>query len=263
MSKKQVIVVVSFGTTYVEALNRCIVPIEEAVATAFPSYRVVRAITSAFVRGRLAEHGIEAESLPNILARLYEEGYREVIVAPTHIIAGEEYRDKVVSAVDAYRDRFESLTVGRPLMMCSDRSAEYDDLVQALCSQFPQLGAEDVVVLMGHGSRGADNSVYLLLQEAFADRSETVVVGILESCDILSLDTVMERLATLRSVKKVHLMPFLVVAGSHAAKDMQEWQARIQAAGYQTEAYLYGLGENAAIRELYVERIRKITDKTE
>lgn len=262
MKEKRAIIVASFGTTYVEAMNRCIVPIEEAFKASFPSWNVVRALTSAFVRERLAKHGIEAQSLPDVLERLCGEGYREVIIIPTHIIAGEEYKSKVLQTAGAYRGRFDRLAVGRPLMMHGDRAAEYDELVQALCSQFPPLGEKEAVVLMGHGSRGADNTVYLSLQEAFDARGDAVVVGVLEAYDALSLDPVMERLGKMISLKKVHLMPLLIVAGSHAEKDMRAWRARMQEAGYHTEVYLHGLGENAQVRELYVKRARQLINET-
>ena len=70
MKKKQAIVVVSFGTTYIDSLKACIEPIERVIAETFGSCAVYRAFTSAFVRKRLAEYGIMVNSLPEILDKL-------------------------------------------------------------------------------------------------------------------------------------------------------------------------------------------------
>ena len=264
MSEKRAIIVVSFGTTYIESLDTCIVPIEAAVAGAFDACAVHRAFTSVFVRGRLAESGIIVDGLPDVLERLCSEGYREVIIAPTHIIAGEEYRKKIVSVADAYRSRFDRLAVGRPLLPCevdSSCSVDFKEVAQAIRTQIPPLSEGDAVVLLGHGSRCAEGSVYPCLQEAFDSSSDPVLVGVMEEGDALSLDYVMRQLGKRTAVQQIYLMPFLLVAGCHTAKDMKRWQARMEDAGYRVIPYLHGLGENAAIRALYIKRIREMMDE--
>lgn len=264
MGKKRAIIVVSFGTTYIEALEACIEPIEQSIAESFDSYTVCRAFTSVFVRSRLAEYGIVVDGLPEVLKRLSREGYTEVVIVPTHIIEGEEYRNKVVAVAAEYRSRFARLVVGRPLLMCSDEkkcSIDYREIVEVLRLQFPPLREDEVVVLMGHGSKCAQGSVYPCLQDAFDACGLKVIVGVMEEGDLLSFDYVMKRIRENGNVRKVYLVPFLLVAGCHVEKDMTgdgSWQMHLQEAGYQVESYLHGLGENEAIRALYVKRVREL-----
>ncbi len=264
MSKKRAIIVVSFGTTYIDALKMCIEPIEKAIAESFGSCAVHRAFTSAFVRKRLAELGIVTESLPEVLERLSQDGYAEVVIMPTHIIEGEEYRNKVATVAEEYRSRFARLVVGRPLLTCcteNDCSVDYREIAEALRVQFPPLQEDEVVVLMGHGSKGVQGSVYTYLQDAFDECGLNVIVGVMEEGDPLSLGYVMDRIRENSNVSKVYLVPFLLVAGCHVEKDMMgddSWQMHLQKAGYQVASYLHGLGENEAIRALYVKRVREL-----
>ncbi len=264
MSEKRAIIVVSFGTTYIDALKTCIEPIEKAIAESFDSCAVHRAFTSAFVRKRLAELGIVTESLPEVLERLSQDGYAEVVIMPTHIIEGEEYRNKVAAVAEEYRSRFARLVVGRPLLTCCDEndcSADYREIAEALRLQFPPIRSDEVVVLMGHGSKCAQGSVYPCLQETFDACGLRVIVGVMEEGDALSFAYVMKRIRDCGDVKKVYLVPFLLVAGCHVEKDMTgdgSWQAELQEAGYQVESYLHGLGENEEIRALYVKRVREM-----
>lgn len=260
---KKAIVVVSFGTTYREAIDTCILPIEQAIAEAFGEYDIYRAFTSRFVQKRLGERGIAVECLPEVLAKLVEDGYTEVAVQPTHIMAGAEYRKKVVAVCESYRDGFARMWIGRPLLgCCGDELSGKDcvSVVRAVAHQFPPLLPNEAVVLMGHGSQCVGSTVYACLQNAFTDCGMRVVVGVMEESDTQSFEYVLSRLEKWQSVGTVHLMPFLVVAGCHTQKDMMggesSWQVRLEQAGYRVMPYLRGLGANPLVRALYVERIR-------
>lgn len=265
---KKAIVVVSFGTTYGEAIDTCIMPIEQTIAESFGEYDVYRAFTSRFVQKRLGERGIAVDGLPEVLAKLIETGYTEVVVQPTHIMDGAEYRKKVAEVCEAYRDRFEQLWIGRPLLgYCGDELSGEDCLavVRAVAHQFPPLSPNEAVVLMGHGSQCVGSTVYACLQSSFTDCGMRVVVGVMEDGDAQSFEYVLRRLREWQSVDSVHLMPFLVVAGCHTQKDMigeeSSWQVRLEQAGYRVMPYLRGLGANPLVRALYVERIRTMIDK--
>ncbi|MBQ9480485.1 MAG: sirohydrochlorin cobaltochelatase, partial [Selenomonadaceae bacterium] len=60
-------------------------------------------------------------------------------------------------------------------------------------------------------------------------------------------------------VQKVILMPLMMVAGDHANNDMagdedDSHKKILEAAGFQVETVLKGIGENKKIQQLYVER---------
>lgn len=263
--KKRAIIVVSFGTTYRHAVETCIAPIEHEIAAAFPSYHICRAFTSRFVRRRLAQEGMMVEGLEAVLQRLSDDGYEEVIVQPTHIIEGAEYRDRVWRVAESYRDRFARLVIGRPLLDCETSDAclsGYLAIAHAILAQIPPLGQREAVVLMGHGSKCACGSVYCCLQQAFDSLKKAALIGVMEEGDVLSFDKILEKLARYEQVRLVHLMPLLLVAGCHTQKDMtgegRSWQARLEERGYSVRPYLHGLGENPAVRALYVQRVSEM-----
>ena len=73
-----------------------------------------------------------------------------------------------------------------------------------------------------------------------------------------SLETVMPKLKA-AGIKHVTLMPMMMVAGDHANNDMagsdpDSHKSQLEAAGYKVDAYIHGIGENAAIQSLYLER---------
>ena len=59
---------------------------------------------------------------------------------------------------------------------------------------------------------------------------------------------------------KVILQPLMVVAGDHANNDMagdeeDSWKTAFTQAGYEVECVIEGLGQNQAVRDIYVEHV--------
>ena len=83
--KKPVLLVVSFGTSFADALEKNITAIEKALAEAFPEYEVRRAFTSGMILKKLRERdGIAIDSVPEAMERLVRDGVQQVVIQPTH-----------------------------------------------------------------------------------------------------------------------------------------------------------------------------------
>ncbi len=92
MEKNTAILAVSFGTTHMDTLERCIAATERAVAEGFRGYPVYRAFLSAMVMGRLKEqHGLQVDNVGEALARIEGDGYGQVAIQPTLLLRGYEY----------------------------------------------------------------------------------------------------------------------------------------------------------------------------
>ena len=55
------------------------------------------------------------------------------------------------------------------------------------------------------------------------------------------------------------MMPLMMVAGDHANNDMagdepDSFKSQLLAEGFKVSTYIHGLGENAAVQKLFVER---------
>ncbi|TCL36566.1 sirohydrochlorin cobaltochelatase [Anaerospora hongkongensis] len=265
-AKKKAILVVSFGSTYEETRKKNIESTENKIRSAFPGYDVFRAFTSRMVIRRLAERdGLQVDTEKQALERLQAAGYQEVYVQPLHIVAGEEY-DKVKRIVAAYahakEKAFERIAIGRPLLYYMGQEEQPDDylaVIEAVKSQLGKPDNSEALVFMGHGGVHPANAAYAVLQmkleqAGFAHSYVYTVEG------FPSFESVREKLQK-QKVRKVKLMPFMLVAGDHANNDMagdepDSAKSQLLAAGFEVETQLTGLGENAAIQELYVQHLK-------
>ena len=88
---KKGILVVSFGTSHLDTLEKTIAVIEKEVAEKFPEAGVYRAFTSGMIIRKLGRtEGLHIDTVTEALRRMSEDGIEDVIVQPTHIINGIE-----------------------------------------------------------------------------------------------------------------------------------------------------------------------------
>lgn len=264
-ASKKAIVVVSFGTSYLETLHLAIESVENRIRTAFPDYEVRRAFTSRTVIKRLQERdGLIIDNERQALERLQAEGYQEVYIQPLHVVPGAEY-DKIKILVAHYAHArtpvFEKICLARPLLYYMGQEEQPDDYeiaINALKTQLPKAQPDSAVVLMGHGGLHPANAAYGVLQLKLEDYGlEHVFIYTVEGYP--ELGRIIAKLKQ-KQVRKVTLLPFLLVAGDHAVNDMageDENSAKTQllAAGFEVDVYLRGLGENAAIQDIYVDHL--------
>jgi len=266
LMKKKAILVVSFGTTYLDAFKLAIEGTKNKIQAIFPDYEVRQAFTSRIVIKRLVEQeGIQIDTEKQALERLQADGYKEVYIQPLHVIAGEEYnkvRGMVLHYTYATVKVFDRIMIGRPLLYYMGQEGKPDDyqiVIKAIKTQLPILGEKDAVVLMGHGGMHPANTAYAALQLKLEDAGlKNVFVYTVEGYPELS--SVIEKLKK-NNVEKVTLAPFMLVAGDHATNDMagdedDTAKSQLIKAGFQVDVYVRGLGENEAIQEIYVQHVK-------
>ena len=249
---------VSFGTTHEDTLEKNIAAIERDLAAAFPERTLRRAFTSGMVLRRWKkERGVEIDDVPAALERLAGEGYTDLLLQPTHVMNGEEYH-KMLQQAERFRDRFDRLAVGAPLLTAAE---DYLDLGRALMEVLPSKAEERAVLYMGHGSEHQANSAYALMEYAFHDLGRSdVIVGTVEGYP--NFDAALRRLKERPAVRGVELRPLMTVAGDHAKNDLageeeDSWKSRLEGMGYQVSCVLTGLGEYPQVRALFVDHARQ------
>ena len=255
-AEKKAIVVVSFGTSYNESRELTIEAIEADITAAYPDWDVSRAFTAQTIIDKLAQRdGLEIENVGQAMQRLASEGYGTVLVQPTHVMNGFEY-DDVAAEARLYADYFDKLAVGTPLLTGHE---DYEAVIEALLADAEDVGSEDVaLVYMGHGTEHFANATYSQIESMMHTSGyENVFVGTVEGFP--SIDEVLAKLSAY-GAKKVVLRPFMVVAGDHANNDMagdeeDSWKSILTEAGFEVECVLEGLGQNAAIRDIYVDHV--------
>lgn len=254
---KKAILVVSFGTSYEDTRKKTIDAIEEDIAAAYPQYQIYRAWTSKMIMAKLLKRdGIKVNNVREAMEQMAADGITDVIIQPTHVINGIE-NDLMKEDALAFREHFASIRFGTPML-----TSEQDNqlAIDAITTEFSFLAPDELLVLMGHGTTHFANSIYAALDYTFKDRGfENIYLGTVEAYP--SMQTLLKCIKKYHP-RKVHLAPFMIVAGDHAKNDMNgsdpdSWRSQIEQAGYETECHLKGLGEYPAIRKLFISHIEE------
>ncbi len=91
--KTTAILVVSFGTSYNDSREKTIGAVENAIAKAYPQYEVRRAFTSQIIIDKLKERdNLSIDNVQEALDRAVADGIKTLIVQPTHLMDGYEYK---------------------------------------------------------------------------------------------------------------------------------------------------------------------------
>ena len=256
--RKKALLVVSFGTSHLDTLEKTISAIERDLAAAFPDRTCRRAFTSGMILRKLAERdGLRIPDVPAALAELEKEGYADVLLQPTHIMNGEEY-DKLRLQAAPFAGRFERMSFGSPLLTAE---ADYRETVQALLSELPPGRPEEAVVYMGHGTGHFANAAYAQIEYMLHDLGRRdVIVGTVEGYP--GFAEVIDRLKERPGVRNISLRPLMIVAGDHAKNDLageepDSWRSQLEKEGYAVSCTLRGLGENPGVRTVFVRHARE------
>lgn len=268
------LLVVSFGTSFNESRARDIGGIEAALQQANPDWSVRRAFTSQIIINHIqARDGEKIDNVEQALARAKNNGVKNLVLQPTHLMHGAEY-DDLAAAVQAAAGDFESVRIAEPLLgeAVVDASVINEDkeaVAKAVVAQAMEdagyadaaAAAEDgtALVLMGHGTAHAAKVAYSQMQKQMdALAYNNVYVGTVEGePEGTACDAIIEKVKE-GGFKKVILRPLMVVAGDHANNDMagddeDSWKSRFTADGsFETvETQIAGLGRIPAIGEIY------------
>lgn len=269
LPNKDAIVVMTFGTTFKDTRAKTIDATVDAIKAAHPGVKVVTAYTSHIIIDRVkAKEGITYPTPEEALDQLKADGYTRVALASLDVIPGMEYQyDKGV--FENYKKNFKKMTLGTSLMYWQGQENQADDVTEtlkALSTQFPELGKEDALLIMAHGTPQVSNAYYSVIQAKIDEMGyKNIFVYTVEGWP--SLETVMPKLKK-NGIKHVTLMPIMMVAGDHANNDMagadpDSHKSILEAAGYKVDAYIHGIGENKAIQGLYVRRANDAWDALE
>ncbi len=254
--KNKAILVVSFGTSHEDTRIKTIESIENKIKETFSDYVIYRAWTSSIIRKILKKRdGLQIDSIEEALQRMKADGICEVLVQPTHVINGFE-TDELKGIVARYADQFESVSMGAPLLSTQEDNEKVVEILGNIWKDIPE---NEAVVFMGHGTEHYANTVYAALDYIMKEKGYTnMYMGTVESYP--SLDTV-KGLLSGKNITKIHLAPFMIVAGDHAKNDMagddeDSWKSQFEQQGFAVTCYLNGLGELSEIQNIFIEHVR-------
>ena len=270
------ILVVSFGTSFNDSRVADIKGIEDAIQEAFPDWSVRRAFTAQIIINHVqARDGEKIDNVDQALQRAVDNGVKNLIVQPTHLMHGAEY-DELMKAVEEYKDNFETVKVAEPLLgevgtdaavINADKKAVAETLTAEAVKTagYDSLEAtkEDGVafVFMGHGTAHVAKVSYSQMQAQMEDLGyDNVFIGTVEGePEDTACEAVIDKVAE-AGYTKVILRPLMVVAGDHANNDMagdddDSWKSMFNASGKfdSVDTQIAGLGSIADIEKIYVQ----------
>ena len=270
------ILAVSFGTSFNDSRVADIKGIEDALQEANPDWSVRRAFTAQIIINHVqARDGEKIDNVDQALERAVDNGVKNLVVQPTHLMHGAEY-DELVEAVENYKDKFETVKIAEPLLgeVGADADAVNSDketVAKALTAEavkdagYDSLDAakEDgtAFVFMGHGTFHTAKVSYSQMQTQMKDLGyDNVFIGTVEGePEETSCESVIDAVEK-AGYKKVVLRPLMVVAGDHANNDMagdddDSWLSMFKAFGKfdSVDTQITGLGEIKDIQQIYVD----------
>lgn len=250
MSEKGLLVV-SFGTSFQEAFTRDILPVENALAAAFPDYVMTRAFGSGMIIRKLKERDcISVPTVEEALEEFCQMGIKEVLIQPTFLIHGIEY-DRMMEAIEKVKERFEVIRVGKPLMSSPE---DYMELAHCLAELFPK--EQGALLLMGHGTEHFANMSYPAMESVFRNEGyDYIYLGTVEGYP--DLDMIRKKMRS-ANIKKATLTPLMLVAGDHACNDMasdepDSWKSLLTEDGIEVKCVIRGLGSYKCIQKMFAE----------
>lgn len=266
LPNKDAILVMSFGTTFKDTREKTIDATVNAIKAAHPDTKVMVAFTSHIIIDRIkANEGIQYYTPEEALAQLKKEGYTRVALTSLDIIPGIEY-DYKEAVYNLHKNEFKKMTMGTPLMYWQGQEGQDDDItatMQALSSQFPKMGKKDAVLVMAHGTPHPANAYYAVMQERLNELGyENVYIYSVEGWP--HLETIIPKLKA-KKIKNITMMPLMMVAGDHATNDMagseeDSHKTILEKEGFKVNTYIHGLGENEAVRNIFVEKANQSWD---
>ena len=277
------ILVVSFGTSYNDSRVADIKGIEDAIQAAFPDWSVRRAFTAQIIINHVqARDGEFIDNVDQALQRAVDNGVKQLIIQPTHLMHGAEY-DELMESVNAYADQFEAVAVAEPLLgevgkdatvINEDKAAVAEAIVAAALDEAGYASMEDAVndgtafVFMGHGTAHVAKVTYSQMQTQMETLGyENVFIGTVEGePEETACENVIDAVAA-AGYKNVVLRPLMVVAGDHANNDMagdeeDSWKTMFLDSDKfdSVDCQIAGLGSIEAVQALYIAHTQAAVD---
>jgi cobalamin biosynthesis Co2+ chelatase CbiK len=230
------LLVVSFGTSFNDSRVNDIGGVEKALQEAYPDWSVRRAFTAQIIINHIwARDGEVIDNVDQALQRAVDNGVKQLVIQPTHLMHGAEY-DELMESVDQYKDKFESVEVAEPLLGevgadASTINADKEAAAKAVVAEAVKVAGFDSVeamdqdgtalVLMGHGTSHEANVTYDQLQEQMKQLGyKNVFIGTVEGNPADTALPEVKKAVEAAGYTKVIIRPMMVVAGDHANNDM-------------------------------------------
>ena len=276
---KRAVLIVSFGSSNLDAYKQVESFIKNIKDSIDKELFIQCVFTSNILIKRMKEkNNIDILNVKEALEILFNDGYKEVILQPLHMIDGKDC-DSLRNILEENKDRFNYIKLNPTLLINKGKNTKESALNIANAIK-DNVNKDRCVVLVGHGSnRCQDNCCYtsIGINECCGDNGnvcnddcyqeiekalqsigyKNVIIGTLEGSRTRSV--VLKELKD-KKIDDVIIMPLLVLPGNHIIKDIKgdnSWESLFIENDINVEVNLKSLLEYEKIQKLYIDMINE------
>jgi sirohydrochlorin cobaltochelatase len=239
------IVLATFGTSSPKA-REVYRGVEERVRESYPKHEIVWAYLSHQIIDKQRSLGVVLPTLPEVLVKLADSGFREAVVQPLLTVPGEEF-----AIVRSSESAGLKLSIGAPLL-----SSENDlNAVLAAISPYVRPGVANVLVCHGNSTYSKYNEQLLRLKKMAENTFDNLIVASIEGTPGVEP---LARAREMASAKDTAVfIPFMMTAGEHINRDVMgdEAESWKNIVGVGRSTCLEPLAKNRAILNIFLDHI--------
>ena len=241
---KKAILIVSYGVANRSVGEKSLGMLEKEIKECWQEWDVYQAFTGQRILKKCRAQRLDIPDESQALKKLVEQGYKKIVVLPTHLVYGSEYN----RVVEATKRTLVDLKVGQPLL---EGDILRKRLAETMIREIPLQGGE-TVLYVGHGTKLDDGTAYGRMEaELHKTGQVTALVGTLDTIDLT-----LTRIDT----KKVTVVPLLLTAGKHMNQDIcgeenSSLTSQLRKMGKQVYCVKRGLIEYESVRQIYLDQV--------
>jgi sirohydrochlorin cobaltochelatase len=247
------IIMAAFGTT-TSALETYSF-INKRLSDRFPDHEIIWSYSSRMVKDWIKKRrNIDLKHPHEVLHELKERGHSWAVVQSLHLLCGHEF----YRLIEEVKQSTVRTSVGLPLL---SSPKDYEAVVQGLGSRFQDLETQ-AQILIGHGTDHPIWSSYVALNHMFREKyGPNIHIGVIEGHP--SRDKIIDAVIKSR-IKKVRMIPFMLVAGTHFQEDLagdgDSWKTAFEKKEVLVSIESNGLGFNPKIVDIFSKHIQDALD---
>lgn len=246
-TNKKAILIVNFGTTHFDTRKNTIEVLINEVKEKFSDFEIRECYTSRIILKKLREKNIFIDNPVEAMEKLKNERYTHIIIISSNVVDGIEYKALVKNIEHFYRD-FKEIRIAPPLL---NTNTSFLKVAKTLNGYFGNPKEKEAYLFVGHGTLDSSDSAYPCMDYIFKYLGYSYYMGTIKGFP--SINEIKKILAK-DGIKKVTLIPFLIVAGEHAKNDIANvWKEELEKNGFEVKLNLTSLGSIKEIRDIFIE----------
>ena len=245
------IVLVAFGSAYLDGIKNSIMLLEEEFANEFnDEYLIITAFTSKKVISLLKErYNFFIPHITEALFNLANDGYDEVIIQPLHMIEGSGY-NALKEIVNEYTYSFKKISLNDSLIY-NDESI--NKLIDCLINSMEK----GPILLAGHGLKNDSNEIYYKIKKSLSEKLDSNIYLATIEGDI-TIDNAIKEIKG-DGIDEVTIKPLFIIPGKHIINDIctgsNSWKEKLEKEGIEVKLSKTSLLQYEEVRRMFINKV--------